>query len=79
MEELNISIIKLNEKISLDNKRNYGIDLLRIFSMINVIILHINLCLDINNLKSDNEKFKIIWRLESLSLFAVDCYGLISL
>lgn len=78
MEELNISIIKLNEKISLDNKRNYGIDLLRIFSMINVIILHINLCLDINNLKSDNEKFKIIWRLESLSLFAVDCYGLIS-
>jgi len=78
MEEFSISIIKLNEKKYKDNKRNYGIDLLRIFSMINVIILHINLRLNINNLKYDNEKFKIIWRLESLSFFAVDCYGLIS-
>lgn len=36
-----IEIIKLKEK----NKkiRNYGIDLLRMFSMINIVILHINL------------------------------------
>jgi hypothetical protein len=39
-----IGIIKLKKKKIFENKRNYGIDLLRIFSMINIIILHINLC-----------------------------------
>ena len=47
-----IKLIKIKEKSSKGNKskkkekeikRNYGIDLLRIFSMINIIILHINI------------------------------------
>ena len=73
---MNKSIIKPKaEKVI---KRNYGIDLLRIFSMINIIILHINKCSYQLNLRFNNPKFKPIWRLETLSLFAVDCYGLIS-
>ena len=36
----NLNIIdKINFK---ENKRNYGIDLLKIFSVINIIIIHIN-------------------------------------
>jgi surface polysaccharide O-acyltransferase-like enzyme len=55
--------------------RNYGIDLLRMFSMINIIILHINLCSGQLNKLPIN---KPIYRLEAMSLFAVDCFGLIS-
>ena len=55
--------------------RNYGIDLLRMFSMINIIILHINLCSGQLNKLPIN---KPIYRLESMSVFAVDCFGLIS-
>jgi len=79
MKEYN-EIIKLQEKKKFDNKRNYGIDLLRIFSMINIIILHINLCLCSGQLKLNinNKKFKHIWRLESIAYFPVDCFGLIS-
>ena len=60
------------------NGRNYGIDLLRIFSMINIINLHINLFsrqLFINVL---SPKYKQIWRLEVFSYPAVNCFGLIS-
>ena len=46
--------------------------------MINIIILHINLYQDILKLKINNKKFKPIWRLEAMSYFAVDCFGLIS-
>ena len=46
--------------------------------MINIIILHINLCSNQLNLRVNNKKFKSIWRLEALSYFAVDCFGLIS-
>ena len=59
-------------------KRNFGIDLLRIFSMINIINLHINLRTGILFLNSKNIKFKNIWRLETFSYSAVDCFGLIS-
>ena len=58
--------------------RNYGIDLLRIFSMINIINLHINLRTGLLGKNSNNIKFKNIWRLETFSYFAVDCFGLIS-
>ena len=58
--------------------RNYGIDLLRIFSMINIINLHINLKTGLFSLNPENIKFKNIWRLETFSYFAVDCFGLIS-
>jgi len=73
-----IAIIKLIDSKNIKSKRNYGIDLLRIFSMINVIILHINLCSNQLKLKFNDDKFKPIWRLETLSYFAVNCFGLIS-
>ena len=59
-------------------KRNYGIDLLRIFSMINIINLHINLYSRQLYLNFTNPKFKHIWRLEVFSFHAVNCFGLIS-
>ena len=71
----------MDEKKNLINKkqRNYGIDLLRIFSMINIINLHIN---RYSNLLSifdfSSPKYKHIWRLEIFSLPAVDNFGLIS-
>ena len=66
-----------NNKAKNRKHRNYGIDLLRIFSMINIINLHINLRTGMI-IKPDNIKFKNIWRLETFSYFAVDCFGLIS-
>ena len=61
-----------------EKPRNYGIDLLRIFSMINIINLHINLRIGLLNINSNNIKFKKIWILETFSYFSVDCFGLIS-
>ena len=58
--------------------RNYGIDLLRIFSMINIINLHINLFSRQLVLEFSSPKFKAIWRLEVFSYPAVNCFGLIS-
>lgn len=58
--------------------RNYGIDLLRIISMINIINLHINLNSGLLSVQIGNSKFKSVWRLEIFSYFAVDCFGLIS-
>ena len=46
--------------------------------MINVIILHINIYSNQLRVRFNNEKFKPIWRLETLSYFAVNCFGLIS-
>ncbi len=77
MEQIT-EISKFKELKKFENKRirNYGIDLLRIFSMINIIILHINAYSgQLNKLP----KNKSIWRLEALSYFAVDCFGLIIL
>ena len=59
-------------------KRNYGIDLLRIVSMINIINLHINLYSGQLFLNYTNPKFKHIWRLEAFSFSAVNCFALIS-
>ena len=60
-------------------KRNYGIDLLRILSMINIINIHINIKTGLLYLNSiSNPKFKNIIRLEAFSASAVDCFGLIS-
>ena len=74
MEQL-IEISKLKEKKNnFENKRNYGIDLLRIFSMISIVILHINLYSGLLNLPIN----KHVYRLEAMSYFPVDCFGLIS-
>jgi surface polysaccharide O-acyltransferase-like enzyme len=75
MDQL-IEISKLKRKKKFGNKsiRNYGIDLLKIFSMINIIILHINLYSGQLKLPIN----KPVWFLEAMSYFAVDCFGLIS-
>ena len=67
----------IHEKI-LKNKRNYGIDLLRIFSMINVIILHINLYSHLLIVQKKNPKFKSVWLSEIMSYWSVDGFGIIS-
>ena len=59
-------------------KRNYGLDLLRIFSMINIINLHLNLSSSLLSLKSNSLKFKGVWLLEIFSYSSVNCFGLIS-
>ena len=61
-----------------NNRRNYGIDLLRIFSMINIINLHINIFSRLLYSKFSSPKYKSIWRLEVYSYPAVNCFGLIS-
>lgn len=59
-------------------KRNYGLDLLRIFSMISIINLHINLRTGFLRANKNDIKYKTCWRLESFSFFGVNCFGLIS-
>lgn len=59
-------------------KRNYGIDLLRIFAMINIINLHINLLSGQLSLNFSSPKFYNIWYLEIFSFWPVDVFGLIS-
>ena len=59
-------------------KRNYGIDLLRIISMINIINLHLNMFSGKLNLNYTSPKYVSIWRLEIFSYHAVDSFGLIS-
>ena len=58
--------------------RNYGIDLLKIISMINIINLHINLFTPLLNLNPENKKYKQVYRLEAFSFWAVDAFGMMS-
>ena len=59
--------------------RNYGIDLLRIFSMLFVVILH---CLGhggiLQNVIANSQQYKIAWILEIICYCAVDVFALIS-
>ena len=59
-------------------KRNYGIDLLRIISMIKIIIIHTNQFSRQIKLNISSPKFKHIWRSEIFSYSSVNCFGLIS-
>ena len=70
--------LEIVKNIKKELKRNYGIDLLRIFAMINIIILHINLFCDQLSLDFRNPKFKVFWRLETMAYWAVDGFGMIS-
>ncbi len=72
----NLKIKKIdNEK---KNERNYGIDLLRIFAMIGVLILHLLLYSVGNKIKPSNKKYKSVWCLESICICSVNCFALIS-
>lgn len=60
-------------------ERNYGIDLLRVFSMILIVILHIlghGGILEASELLSI--KYECAWLLETAAYCAVNCYALIS-
>lgn len=74
-KDLNINE-NLRKNSNIVKNRNYGIDLLRIFSMINIVNLHINLYSRQLYLPYSNPKFKQIWRLEAFAYPAVNCFGL---
>ena len=58
--------------------RLYGLDLLKIFAMINIINLHINNSFLNLKVKKNNDKYKNIILLEVFSYWPVDAFGLIS-
>ena len=58
--------------------RLYGLDLLKIFAMINIINLHINNSFLNLRVKKNNDKYKKIILLEAFSFWPVDAFGLIS-
>lgn len=59
-------------------KRIYGIDLLRIFSMLGVIVLHIMRHGNVLDTTNSNIAFSMAWFIEILAYPAVNCYVLIS-
>ena len=67
-------------KISnIDKKRNYGIDCLRIVSMIMILILHIlGQGGVIASAEYSSSKYWCLWLLETFAYCAVNCYALIS-
>jgi len=69
-------IQQLIEKNSIS--RNYGIDLLKIISMINIINLHINNHTAQLKLNPKNPKYKSVYLLHTFSFFPVNTFGFIS-
>lgn len=72
----NLNISK--KVINLKSNRNIGIDSLKIFAMINIINLHINLHSFNLSLDPLHPKYKQVYRLEVFSFWPVDAFGLIS-
>lgn len=68
------------ETETIKQKRNYGIDLLRIVSMLMVVILHVLGQGGILKSLGDTvtAKYAVCWFLEAASMCAVNCYALIS-
>lgn len=58
--------------------RNYGIDLLRILSMLGVVLLHVMNHGGILGIAQSPAKFSLVWFLEVLAYPAVNCFVLIS-
>ena len=79
MEKLKlINNIINNKKVDKKNEKNYGIDLLRIFSMIQVIILHLIMYSVGNKIEPSNKKYQSVWCLESICTCSVNNFALIS-
>ena len=76
MEIYQINLIK--KSITPQTVRNYGIDLLKILAMINIINLHINMKLLNLNINSLNPKYKQVYLIEVFSFWPVDAFGLLS-
>lgn len=68
----------INKNKCIVSQRNFGIDLLKIFSMINIINLHINKNSHYLRVSKNDIKYKKIYRLESFSFLPVNAFGLIS-
>ena len=75
-EYYKINIIK--KSVTFKEQRNYGIDLLKIIAMVNIINLHINQHSKLLNLHPSHSKFRQVYRLEAFSFWPVDAFGLIS-
>ena len=79
---MNEDILKTEKKkiveMNKEKKRNYGIDLLRIISMIHVLILHLLLYTNDHKINKNSKKYRIIWFLEISSIWCVNCFALIS-
>ena len=61
------------------DKRNYGIDLLRIVSMILVVVLHV--CGQggvMENIEPGSANYVIIWLIQAVGFCSVNCYAMIS-
>lgn len=59
--------------------RNYGIDLLRIVSMVMIVVLHVlghgKL---LESVETGSSEYYVLWFMETMAYCAVNCYGLIS-
>lgn len=72
------TINKNNEIKSPIRERNYGIDFLKIFAMINIIVLHINLVSKELNYNYYSPKFRTVWLSEIMAYWGVNVFGIIS-
>jgi len=72
-------IINKNEFMKIErSRRSYGLDLVKILAMINIINLHINNKIYYSKLNPQNLKFKQLYRFEAFSYWPVNAFGLIS-
>lgn len=74
IQNIQLKDVKLDKK----KERNYGIDLLRIYSMFNVIILHVIGRGKVIYSKKYSIKFYSAWLLETICYNAVNSFGMIS-
>ena len=69
---------KEDKNLIYQSKRNYGIDLLKMLAMVNIINLHINRVSKLLKISPKNPKYRQIFRLQTFSFWPVDAFGLIS-
>lgn len=68
----------LINSIEAKQKRNYGVDLLKIIAMINIINLHINRNSKLLDLNPFDQRYKQVYLLQIFSYWPVNTFGLIS-
>lgn len=65
--------------LDIQTNRNYGVDLLRIVSMIMIVVLHtLGHGKLLESVDVSSGKYWILWLMETMAYCAVNCYGLIS-
>ena len=76
---MDVKILNKNDYMKVERtRRDYGLDLVKIFAMINIINLHINNQIYFFKLSPQNLKFKQLYLLEAFSYWPVNAFGLIS-